>query len=234
MSSLLLTPEEQSALWLSVQVALACVVLLAVPGTLTGWALARARFRGKAVLEVVVHLPLVLPPVVTGYVLLLVFGRDGPIGQLLDGAFGVQLAFTWVAAVLAGALVSFPLVVRSVRLSVELIDERLEEAAATLGASPLQVWLTITFPLALPGVLTGLVLGFARSLGEFGATITFAGNIEGETRTLPLALYTYSQVPGGDGPAMRLLVISVLVSFLAMLGSELAARRLRHRLGGGR
>lgn len=227
----LLTPQEASALWLSIEVAVWCVVFLAVPGTLMGWLLARGRFRGKAVAEVLVHLPLVLPPVVTGYVLLLLFGRDGPLGGVLD-ALGVSVAFTWWAAVLASAVVSFPLMVRAVKLSVELVDQRLEHAAATLGASPMQVWLRVTLPLSLPGVLTGLVLAFARSLGEFGATITFAGNIAGETQTLPLALYNFTQVPGGEGAATRLVVVSVLVSFAAMLASELAAKRLSRMLGG--
>lgn len=228
----LLTPQEASALWLSIEVAVWCVVFLAVPGTVTGWLLARGQFRGKAVAEVIVHLPLVLPPVVTGYLLLLLLGREGPIGGLLEGAFGVSVAFTWWAAVLASAVVSFPLMVRAVKLSVELVDQRLEHAAATLGASPLQVWLRVTLPLSLPGVLTGLVLAFARSLGEFGATITFAGNIAGETQTLPLALYNFTQIPGGEGAATRLVVVSVLVSFAAMLASELAAKRLSRMLGG--
>lgn len=230
--SRVLTPQETSALLLSLEVAVWCVLLLAVPGTVTGWLLARGRFRGKSVVEVIVHLPLVLPPVVTGYVLLLLFGRGGPFGRLLEGALGVQVAFTWWAAVLASAVVAFPLMVRAVKLSVELVDRRLEQAAATLGASPWQVWLRVTLPLSLPGVLTGVVLAFARSLGEFGATITFAGNIAGETQTLPLALYTFTQVPDGESAAARLVLVSVLVSFAAMLASELAARRLRLRLGG--
>lgn len=227
-----LTPDEQSALWLSLQVAIGCVVLLLVPGTLSGWLLARGRFRGKSLAEVVVHLPLVLPPVVTGYVLLLLFGRDGPLGRWLDAWFGIRIAFTFWAAVLASAVVSFPLMVRAVKLAVEAVDPRLEEAASTLGSGPLQVWLRITLPLSLPGVLTGMVLAFARSLGEFGATIMFAGNIVGETQTLPLALYAFTQVPRGEEGAIRLVLISVIVSFAAMLASEIVARRLHRRLGG--
>ena len=222
-----MTPEEINAILLSVRVAAACVVITIVPGIAIGWLLARRRFPGHAALDAIVHLPLVLPPVVVGYALLLLFGRHGP----LHGLFG-DVAFTWKAAALASAVMGFPLMVRAVRLAIELVDTRLEAAARTLGASPVRAFLTVTIPLAMPGILTGAVLAFARSLGEFGATMTFAGNIEGETRTLPLALFQYTQVPDGDGPAMRLLIISVILSFFSLFVSELAARHVRKRARG--
>lgn len=224
------TPEELSALWLSLKVSVWCVALIAVPGLVTGWLLARVRFPGKALVDGLVHLPLVLPPVVPGYLLLLLLGRNGPVGRWLDASWGVTLAFTWQGAVVASAVMAFPLMVRAVRLAMALVDPRLEDAARTLGAGPLRVWLTVTVPLALPGVLAGLVLAFARSLGEFGATVTFAGNVAGETRTLPLAIYTYTQMPGGDGPALRLVVISILLALAALWASEWGARRAERRL----
>lgn len=229
--SLLLTPEELTALWLSLKIGLWCTALIAVPGIVTGWLLARVHFFGKAVVDGLVHLPLVLPPVVPGYLLLLALGRQGPIGRWLYEFWGVSLAFTWEGAVVASALMSFPLMVRAVRLAVALVEPRLEEAARTLGAGPLRVWLTVTIPLSMPGILTGLVLAFARSLGEFGATVTFVGNVAGETRTLPLAIYTYTQIPGGDDPAMRLVIISVLLALVALWVSELGARKVERMLG---
>lgn len=228
----MLTPEEWSALRLSLVVALWCVALSIVPGVLCGWMLARLRFPGKSLIDAIVHLPLVVPPVVTGYLLLVVLGRNGALGKPLHDWFGIDLAFTWKAAVIASAVMGFPLLVRSVRLGIELVERRLEQAASTLGASPIRVLLTVTLPLALPGILTGVVLCFARSLGEFGATITFAGNIGDSTRTLPLAVYDYTNRAGGDGPAMRLVVISVVLSLLALLISEILARRISRRLGG--
>ena len=222
------------ALWLSLKIGLWCTALIVVPGIVTGWLLARIRFPGKALVDGLVHLPLVLPPVVPGYLLLLVLGRQGPVGRWLYETWGVTLAFTWQGAVVASALMAFPLMVRAVRLAVTLVEPRLEEAARTLGAGPLRVWLTVTVPLALPGILTGLVLAFARSLGEFGATITFVGNIAGETRTLPLAIYTYTQIPGGDGPTLRLVVISILLALAALWISELGARRVEQMLGNRR
>ena len=222
-----MTNEEITAILLSVRVAVACVAITIVPGIVMGWLLARCRFPGHAALDAIVHLPLVLPPVVVGYGLLLLFGRNGPLQGLLG-----DVAFTWKAAAMASAVMGFPLMVRAVRLAIELVDTRLEQAARTLGASPLRAFLTITIPLALPGILTGAVLAFARSLGEFGATMTFAGNIEGETRTLPLALFQYAQVPNGEGPALRLLIISVILSFLALFVSEIAARHVRKRAAG--
>jgi len=225
------TPEELTALWLSVKIGLWCTALIAIPGLVTGWLLARVQFPGKALVDGLVHLPLVLPPVVPGYLLLLVLGRQGPIGRWLYETWGVALVFSWQGAVIASAFMAFPLMVRAVRLAVMLVEPRLEETARTLGAGPLRVWLTITVPLALPGILTGLVLAFARSLGEFGATVTFVGNVAGETRTLPLAIYTYTQIPGGDGPALRLVVISILLALAALWASEWAARRTERFLG---
>ena len=226
-----ITGEEWSAVRLSLQVAVWCVVVSLVPGVLVGWLLARRRFPGRALLDAVVHLPLVLPPVVTGYVLLLILGRNGALGGWLERVLGVRIAFTWVAAVIASAVMGFPLLVRAVRLAIELIDQRVEQAAATLGASPTRVFMTVTIPLALPGILTGLILAFARSLGEFGATITFAGNVADETRTLPLAVFTYASQPDGDAPALRLVVLSIALSLLALLASEWLARRAARRLG---
>lgn len=228
------TPEELTALWLSLKIGLWCTALIAVPGIVIGWLLARIRFPGKALVDGLVHLPLVLPPVVPGYLLLLLLGRQGPIGRWLYETWGIALAFTWQGAVVASALMAFPLMVRAVRLAVTLVEPRLEEAARTLGAGPLRVWLTVTVPLSLPGILTGLVLAFARSLGEFGATVTFVGNVAGETRTLPLAIYTYTQIPGGDGPALRLVVISILLALAALWISELGARRVERMLGNRR
>ncbi len=228
------TPEELTALWLSLKIGLWCTALIAIPGVVTGWLLARLRFPGKAIVDGLVHLPLVLPPVVPGYLLLLLLGRQGPVGRWLYETWDITLAFTWQGAVIASALMAFPLMVRAVRLAVTLVEPRLEEAARTLGAGPLRVWLTVTVPLSLPGILTGLVLAFARSLGEFGATVTFVGNVAGETRTLPLAIYTYTQIPGGDGPALRLVIISILLALAALWVSELGARRVERLLGNRR
>ena len=179
--------------------------------------------------HVVVHLPLILPPVVTGYLLLILFGKKGPIGSFLDQTFGIVLAFRWTGAALACAVMGFPLMVRAIRLSMEAVDTRLESAAGTLGANPFWVFLTITLPLCLPGVIAGAILAFAKAMGEFGATITFVSNIPGETQTLPSAIYTFTQVPGGDAGAMRLTLISVVISMGALLVSELLARRVGAR-----
>jgi len=231
MSFFQISPAELSALRLSVSVALWALGLSLVPGVLFGWLLARRDFRGKSLVDAVLHLPLVVPPVVTGYVLLRLLGTRGLLGRWLADTFDVHIAFTWRAAVIAAAVMGFPLLVRAVRLGVELVDRRLEQAAATLGAAPWRVLATVTLPLAMPGILTGAVLAFARSLGEFGATITFAGNLPGETRTLPLAVYGFLQQPGGDAAAMRLVVISVALSLAALLVSETLARRVSYRLG---
>ncbi len=227
----MLTGEEWSALLLSLRVSCWSVAIMLLPGIGCAWALARKRFPGRMVLDVVIHLPLVLPPVVVGYLLLLLLGRQGGIGRWLYEGLGIDVAFTWKAAALAAAVMGFPLLVRAARLAFEQVDPRLEQAAGTLGASPRRVFLTVTLPLAFPGVLAGAVLAFARSLGEFGATITFAGNIEGVTRTLPVAIFTYTQVPGGEGPALRLVFISIALSVAALAGSELLARRLARRIG---
>lgn len=222
----MLSPEEWSILWLSVQVAGASLGLLLIPGIALGWVLSRCTFPGKTLLDVLVHLPLVLPPVVTGYLLLLLFGRRGVLGAWLHD-LGLTIAFTWKGAALAAAVMALPLLVRSVRLGLDLADRRLEDAARTLGASPLRVFLTVTLPLAAPAILAGLVLAFARSLGEFGATITFAGNIEDQSRTLPVAIWGLTQTVDGDAPAMRLVVISLVLSLLALAGSEWLHRRWR-------
>jgi len=228
-----LTAVEISALQLSLKVALWCTAISLVPGVLTGWLLARTSFPGKSALDSLVHLPLVLPPVVPGYLLLLLLGNQGMVGRWLQQTFGIEIAFTWKGAVIASALMAFPLMVRAVRLSILQIDAALETAARTLGANPLQVFFTITLPLAVPGILTGLILAFSRSLGEFGATITFVGNIEGETRTLPLAIYSYTQTPGGDAPALRLVVLCVALALAALYVSNLFERRAARALGIG-
>jgi len=227
-----LSPLEWEALGLSLRVAGWSVVTSLPFGLAIAWVLARRDFFGKGLLDGIVHLPLVLPPVVVGYLLLLLLGRNGPLGRLLMDWFGVGLPFTWQGAALAAAIMAFPLMVRAMRLSLEGVDRRLEAAARTLGAPPLAVFATITLPLMAPGILVGALLGFARSLGEFGATITFAANIPGETRTLPLALYSLTQTPGGEGPALRLTVLSIGLSLVALGASELVARRLRARIGG--
>jgi molybdate transport system permease protein len=226
------TPEEVTAIRLSLRVALWAVALSLPVGVVVAVVLARGRFWGKTALEGLVYLPLVLPPVVTGYLLLLVFGRRGPAGAFLAEHFGIVFSFRWTGAALACAVMGFPLLVRAVRLSVEAVDARLEEAAGTLGAGPAWVFLTVTLPLMLPGILAGAVLAFARSLGEFGATITFVSNIPGETQTLPSALYTFTQVPGGDAGALRLSLVSIAISMLALVAAEVLGRRIARRLAG--
>jgi molybdate transport system permease protein len=227
-----LTPGESEALLLSVKVSLWGVGVSLPFGILLSLLLARVEFWGKSLVNGVVYLPLVLPPVVTGYFLLLLLGRRGPVGAWLYEALGVTLAFRWTGAAVASAVMGFPLLVRAVRLSFEAADRRLESAAATLGAAPAWVFLTVTLPLAIPGILAGFFLSFGRSLGEFGATITFVSNIPGETQTLPLAIYTYTQVPGGDAAALRLAVISVALSLVALVASELLARQATRRITG--
>jgi molybdate transport system permease protein len=232
MPSLTLTPVELEALKLSLWVSCWAVAASLPLGILTAWMLARLRFPGKALLDSIIHLPLVLPPVVIGYVLLVVFGRRGVAGAWLYDTFGITFAFNWKGAALAAAVMAFPLMVRAVRLSLEGIDRGLESAARTLGAGPVRVFFTITLPLIIPGIMAGVILAFARSLGEFGATITFVSNIQGETQTLPLALYTLTQVPGGEGGAMRLCVISVALGMAALIASEIQTRRLAVRREG--
>ena len=221
-----LTPFEVEALRLSLRVALWSVAGSLPMGLLAAWALARWQFPGKTVLNGLIHLPLVLPPVVVGYGLLVLLGRNGPLGAWLHDAFGITVAFTWKGAALAAAIMAFPLMVRAMRLSLEAVDRRLEAAARTLGAGPVDVFLSVTLPLMGPGILAGAVLAFARSLGEFGATITFVSNIPGETRTLPIALYTLIQTPGGETGALRLALLSIAVALVALAASEILARRL--------
>ena len=232
MELLKLTPLEMEALRLSLWVSGWAVAVSLPVGILAAWALARLYFPGKNILDGLLHLPLVLPPVVTGYLLLVLLGRKGVIGALLYKYLGLVLAFDWKGAVLAAAVMSFPLLVRAVRLSLESVDQGLEAAARTLGAGPVRVFFTVTLPLIVPGILTGLILAFARSLGEFGATITFVSNIRGQTQTLPLALYTLTQVPGGEMGAMRLCFLSVLIAMVALVGSEIFARRFAARMKG--
>ena len=227
-----LTPEEATAVRLSLRVALWAMTTSLIPGILVALLLARGRFWGKALLDGLVHLPLVMPPVVTGYILLLLLGRRGPLGQFLDEHFGIVFAFRWTGAALACAVMGFPLMVRAIRLSIEAVDRRLEDAAATLGASPFWVFLVITLPLTLPGIIAGMILSFARSMGEFGATITFVSNIPGETQTLPSLIYTLTQMPGGDAGALRLTLISIGISMLALLAAEFLSRRLSRILPG--
>ncbi len=225
-----LTASELAAIELSLRVGLWSVVGSLLPALGAAWLLARCDFPGKLIFDGLVHLPLVVPPVVVGYLLLVLFGRNGPLGQLLDAWFGITVAFTWRGAAVASAVMAFPLMVRAMRLSLEAVDRKLEAAARTLGAPPWQVFATVTLPLMAPGLLTAAILGFARSLGEFGATITFVSNIPGETRTLPLALYTFTQTPDGEAGALRLAVVSILLALVALAGSELLARRLRKRM----
>jgi len=228
----MLSAEEWEIVLLSLKVSMVGVGLMLPLAFALAWLLARVRFPGKVLVDALVHLPLVVPPVVTGWLLLIAFGGNGPIGSWLDRAFGITLVFRWTGAALAAAIMALPLMVRAMRLSLEAVDTRLENAARTLGAGPWRAFLTITLPLSLPGVLAGAVLGFARSIGEFGATITFVSNIPGETRTLPLAIYSALQMPDGDAMVARLAGISVVLSLAALVASELLARRFGARGGG--
>jgi molybdate transport system permease protein len=227
-----LTPLEAEALRLSLWVSFWAVAVSLPLGILAAWVLARTNFPGKVFLDGLIHLPLVLPPVVIGYVLLILLGRKGLLGEALYSALGISFAFNWKGAAVASAVMAFPLMVRAIRLSIESVDQGLEAAARTLGAGPALVFFTITIPLVMPGIVTGVILAFARSLGEFGATITFVSNIPGETRTLPLALYTLTQVPGGDAGALRLCVISAIVAMLALVASEIMTRRVASKMKG--
>lgn len=221
----MLTPEEWGIVALTLQVGgVALLVTLPIAFALA-WVLARGRFPGKLLLDAAVHLPLVVPPVVTGWLLLLAFAPSGPVGAILQEAFGVSVLFRWTGAAIASGIMALPLMVRAMRLSIEAVDRRLEGAAATLGAGRWRVFATITLPLSVPGILAGAVLGFARSIGEFGATITFVSNVPGQTQTLPLAIYSALQRPDGEGVVLRLAAISVALSFAALIASELLARR---------
>ena len=221
-----LSPDETTAILLSLKIALVATLASLPMAIAIAWLLARRQFPGKALLNVLVHLPLVMPPVVTGYLLLIGFGRRGPFGEALEACCGVVLSFRWTGAALAAAVMSFPLTVRAIRLSLEAVDRKLEDAAATLGAAPVFVFLTVTLPLALPGVLAGAVIGFAKALGEFGATITFVSNIPGETQTIASAIYTATQTPGADATTLRLTLIAIVIAAGALALSEYFARRV--------
>ena len=223
-----ISPTEWTAIQLSLRVATVATPI----GIAVAWLLARREFWGKSVVDAIIHLPLVLPPVVTGYLLLLTFGRRGMVGAWLAEHLGIVFAFRWTGAALACGIMSFPLLVRPIRLSIEAVDQRLEQAAGTLGATPWRVFLTVTLPLALPGVLGGMVLGFAKAIGEFGATITFVSNIPGETQTISSAIYSLIQTPDGDVAALRLVIISVAIAVAALIGAEWFARRATRRLHG--
>jgi molybdate transport system permease protein len=227
-----LSPAEWDALSLSLTVAFWATLLSLPPGIAVALALARGRFFGRQVLNGLVHLPLILPPVVTGYVLLILFGRRGPVGSLLEDWFGIVLAFRWTGAVLAAAVMAFPLMVRAIRLAIEAVDPKLEQAASTLGANRLWTFTFVTLPLILPGIIAGAILAFAKAMGEFGATITFVSNIPGETQTLPSAIYAFLQVPGGDASAARLALVSVTVAIVALAVSEVVASRVARKIAG--
>jgi molybdate transport system permease protein len=226
-----LTPDELQAVQLSLSVAARSVLISLLPAILVAWLLERGRFAGRVLLDAVVHLPLVVPPVVVGWALLMLFGVQGPIGAPLNEWFGLRLVFTAEAVMLATAVMSFPLIVRSIRLGIASVDRGMEAAARSLGAAPWQAFLRVTLPLMSPGILAGAVTAFAAGLGEFGAVITFASNIPGETQTLPLAIYTATQVPGGEATAARLSAISFSLAIGLLLAADLLARRMRRRLG---
>ncbi|MBV8112902.1 MAG: molybdate ABC transporter permease subunit [Hyphomicrobiales bacterium] len=227
-----LSPDEWIAIRLSLKIALVATVVALPFGIAVAWLLARKNFWGKALLDGLVHMPLVLPPVVTGYLLLISFGRRGPIGAFLADHFGIVFSFRWTGAALSCGVMGFPLLVRPVRLAIEAIDRKLEDAAATLGADRLWIFLTVTLPLAMPGLIAGMVLCFAKALGEFGATITFVSNIPGETQTISAAIYTLTQVPGGDAAAGRLVLVAIAISLAALVAAEWLARRAGTRFHG--
>ena len=226
-----LTPEEWQAVALSLRVSFWAVALSLPLGVFVAYALARWSFWGKSLLNGIVLLPLILPPVVTGYLLLMTFGRKGAVGQFLDQWFGLVFAFRWTGAALAAAVMAFPLMVRAIRLAIEAVDPKLEQAAATLGASRLMVFVTVTLPLILPGIIAGAILAFAKAMGEFGATITFVSNIPGQTQTLPSAIYSFLQVPGGEGAAARLVLASIAIAMTALILSEWVSRAVARRIG---
>ncbi len=228
-----LQPQEWQALALTLQVSLVALSFALPLAVLVAYVLARWQFPGHGVVNALIHMPLVLPPVVTGYLLLLALGRNGPAGRFLFDTLGISFAFNWTGAALAAGVMAFPLMVRPVRQAFEAVDPKLEEAASSLGAHKMVTFLVVTLPLILPGILGGAILGFAKAMGEFGATITFVSNIPGETRTLSLALYTATQSPSGDYAAFRLTIIAAVVAFGALIASEVWARKLRKRIGGG-
>ncbi|MDP2492982.1 molybdate ABC transporter permease subunit [Shimia thalassica] len=226
-----LGPNEWQAVFLSLKVAIWATIWTLPLGIFTAFALARWDFPGKQLLNGLVHLPLILPPVVTGYLLLMTFGTRGAVGAMLE-EIGIVFAFRWTGAALAAGIMAFPLMVRAIRLSIEAVDPKLEQAAATLGASKIWVFLTVTLPLILPGVLAGTILAFAKAMGEFGATITFVSNIPGQTQTLPSAIYAFLQVPGGESSALKLVIVSVIIAMTALLASEVIAQRMAKRVSG--
>lgn len=230
MEWLALSPDEWNAVRLSIKVSVWATLVSLPFGILVAHVLARREFFGKSILNGLVHLPLILPPVVTGYLLLLTFGRRGPAGAFLDQCCGIVFSFRWTGAALACGIMAFPLMVRAIRLSIEAVDRKLEAAAGTLGANPAMVFATVTLPLMLPGIVAGMVLAFAKAMGEFGATITFVSNIPGETQTLPSAIYTFTQVPGGETGALRLTLVSIAIAMAALIASELMARRISRRI----
>ena len=225
-----LSADEWTAVRLSIRVSIWATVASLPTGILVAYLLARRDFWGKSLLNGLVHLPMILPPVVTGYALLLTFGRRAPVGAFLENTFGIVFSFRWTGAALACAIMAFPLMVRAIRLSIEAVDQRLEAAASTLGANPAWVFLTVTLPLILPGILAGTILAFAKAMGEFGATITFVSNIPGETQTLPSAIYTFTQVPGGEFGALRLTLVSVCIAMAALILSEILAKHLKRQV----
>jgi molybdate transport system permease protein len=227
-----LTPDEWRAVALSLRVSFWATLVSLPLGIAVAYVLARYRFWGRQLLNGLVHLPLILPPVVTGYLLLLTFGRKGAVGAFLDQAFGLVFAFRWTGAALAAAVMAFPLMVRAIRMAIEAVDPRLEAAAGTLGASRAWVFVTVTLPLILPGIVAGAILGFAKAMGEFGATITFVANIPGQTQTMPSAIYAYLQVPGGDEAAFRLVLVAIAIAMLALLLSEWVGRSVARRIAG--
>ena len=227
-----LSPEELEALQLSLKVSFWAVGISLPFGILTAWCLARLEFPGKVLIDAIIHVPLVVPPVVVGYMLLLLLGRNGALGSWLHDTLGITVGFSWQGAAVAAAVMAFPLMVRAIRLSLESVDRRMEQTARTLGAGPVDVFFSITLPLSGSGIVAGTILAFARALGEFGATITFVSSIPGETTTLPLALYSLAQIPGEEGGALRLMIISVTVAFTAMVAAEIIARRVRRRIVG--
>ena len=227
-----LSPEELEALQLSLKVSFWAVAISLPFGIITAWCLARLEFPGKVLVDAIIHVPLVVPPVVVGYMLLLLLGRNGALGSWLHDTLGITVGFSWQGAAIAAAVMAFPLMVRAIRLSLESVDRRMEQTARTLGAGPVDVFFSITLPLSGSGIVAGTILAFARALGEFGATITFVSSIPGETTTLPLALYSLAQIPGEEGGALRLMIISVTVAFAAMVAAEIIARRVRRRIAG--
>ena len=227
-----ISPTEWTAILLSLKVAIIATLISTPVGIAVAWLLARRDFWGKPIVDAMFYLPLVLPPVVTGYLLLLTFGKRGMVGSFLSDYFGIVFAFRWTGAALACGVMSFPLLVRPIRLSIEAVDRKLEQASSTLGASPWKVFATVTLPLAMPGVLAGMVLGFAKAIGEFGATITFVSNIPGETQTISSAIYSLIQTPDGDTAALRLVIISISIAVAALIASEWFARRATLRLHG--